>query len=562
MTQPSATISRMTAGLSLSLRLPMVPARAALASTSKRSAPSSAFHGFVAGVSTGRYFATEAKSSAAASTAYATSSSEAPPRRSNDLPNNVHLFRKFNKALDKGPPLEQWHLYGQVCKAGDAKFMSLFAFKKILECIRNKRPLSVKSDERRLELTNDLWKALKDSSVSMDVQLLSTLLQVYGRLGDLSGVNAVLSELKAMRIKVDSRNYQTWVMMAYAKSGMQAEARAIYDNFKGKIGHDAALPNLYLFGIVNGAEPARLDVALSLFKEMKTDGPKPDNNTYNHIIALYGRLGKADEMLAWFEKRRSEIRSEPPTAIYNQVLWGLINVGRWQDARDLLDQMAERGVLPDRRTANRAVMIADHFGDPVLGWKYCGLADGNGSESTNVHTLGRLAKLAGPAMAGQEGFEKFTTILGAVDTDIEPRILARLVKGYCQNGDGASATAVLTWFPITGFKPDASVYTSIISTYIKNNELDAAKALASSWPPADTPIAAWTRIMLAFKRVGDNDVALSILEMYAPSSNFFPRDLVDTLEETYGRDDELYKASARVLRDKIAERAPKSALDS
>ncbi|KAJ3172706.1 hypothetical protein HDU88_006036 [Geranomyces variabilis] len=541
----------------------MAPARAALASTCTLSAASTASHRFVAqhfNAITGRTFATETTSSSAA-TAETTSSIEASSRRSNDLPKNLYLFRQFNKALDNRQPLEQWRLYGLVYKAGDAKFMSLFAFKKILECIRNKRPLSVKSDERRLELTNDLWKALKESSVSADVHLLVSFLEVYGRLGDLSGVNAVLGEFKAMRTKVDKRNYQTWVMMAYARSGMHAEARAIYDKYKGKSSHDAAMSNLYLSAIANGAEPDRLDASLSLFKEMKADGPKPDNNTYNHIIALYGRLGKADEMLAWFEKRRSEIRSEPPTAIYNQVLWGLINVERWQDARDLLDQMAERGVLPDRRTADRAATIAAHFGDPVLGWKYCAMAPDNGSESTNLRTLGLLSKAVGPATAGQEGVEKFKAILDAVEMTMEPRLLSKLVKGYRENGDGASAAAVLTWFPVMGLKPHASVYTSVILTYIKNNELDTGKALALSWQPADTPVAAWTKIMLAFKRVGDNDAALSILEMYAPWHKFFPRDIVDTLEETYGRDDSLYKASAHVLHDKIAQRPPKSALE-
>ncbi|KAJ3152330.1 hypothetical protein HDU86_005859 [Geranomyces michiganensis] len=547
---------------SLNLKLLIVPARVALASTPKLPATASASNLFAlrSRTNTKRFLATNT-TSAAIQTTTGSSSSKTKPRRSNDLPHNLPLFRQFNRALDSRQPLEQWRLYNAVYKAGDAKFMSLNAFKKMIECIREKRVLLVNTDEYRLGLTNNLWEALKESSVTIDEPLLSSFLQVYGRLGDLNGVNAVLSELKTMRIDVNKLGYQTWAMMAYARSGKQTEARAIYDKFKDKVDHDAALPNLYLYGLTNGADPERLKLALALFKEMKANGWKPDNNTYNHIIALYARMKQTDEMLAWFQKRRAEIRSEPPAAMYNQVLWGLLHAERWQEARDMLDRMAERGVKPDRRTADRAVAIGEKLGDAVLAWKYGASPPGDGYESTNPKTLESLAKVVGPATAGQEGFDKFKAILDAAGAMIQPKFLAKLIRGYRRMGDGSSAAAVLTWFPLAGLKPSTSVSMSVISAYANNDELDAAKALASSWQPEDTPIQVWTTLMMACKRVGDDASALSILKKYAPGHKFFPRDVVDTLAEKYGRDDAVYKASADVLRRKISEYRPTHPLD-
>ncbi|KAL6529574.1 hypothetical protein OROGR_015197 [Orobanche gracilis] len=89
------------------------------------------------------------------------------------------------------------------------------------------------------------------------------------------------------------------------------------------------------------------DSALFVVDHMKSLKIKPDLFTYNIVLAVLGRLGRADELLRVFEFMKTIDLITPDIVTYNTVLHCVRKMGRLDLCLLYFKEMGEKGIRPD-----------------------------------------------------------------------------------------------------------------------------------------------------------------------------------------------------------------------
>ncbi|XP_020521843.1 pentatricopeptide repeat-containing protein At1g11900 isoform X2 [Amborella trichopoda] len=89
--------------------------------------------------------------------------------------------------------------------------------------------------------------------------------------------------------------------------------------------------------------------ALLIFEDMKNAKCKPDQITYNTVIAILGKMGKIDGMLQEFSSMK-ESGHLPDIITYNTLINSFRQMGRLDLCINLMREMVRNGIEPDLRS--------------------------------------------------------------------------------------------------------------------------------------------------------------------------------------------------------------------
>ncbi|KAL6535834.1 hypothetical protein OROHE_012678 [Orobanche hederae] len=105
--------------------------------------------------------------------------------------------------------------------------------------------------------------------------------------------------------------------------------------------------NRFIYALAKCGHP---DHALFVVDHMKGLIIKPDLFTYNTVLAVLGRLGRADELLRVFEFMKTVDLITPDIVTYNTVLHCVRKMGRLDLCLLYFKEMGEKGIQPDSIT--------------------------------------------------------------------------------------------------------------------------------------------------------------------------------------------------------------------
>ncbi|KAL4190088.1 hypothetical protein AMTRI_Chr08g168680 [Amborella trichopoda] len=97
------------------------------------------------------------------------------------------------------------------------------------------------------------------------------------------------------------------------------------------------------------AETGQNKKALLIFEDMKNAKCKPDQITYNTVIAILGKMGKIDGMLQEFSSMK-ESGHLPDIITYNTLINSFRQMGRLDLCINLMREMVRNGIEPDLRS--------------------------------------------------------------------------------------------------------------------------------------------------------------------------------------------------------------------
>ncbi|CAO2182910.1 unnamed protein product [Urochloa humidicola] len=98
-----------------------------------------------------------------------------------------------------------------------------------------------------------------------------------------------------------------------------------------------------------------MDNVSALFRQMLEEGIPPDTRTLNVLVRGYAQSLHLNDALRVFHQMRPLYGCEPDAATYSYLVHGLSAQGRTRNARELFDEMRERGLLPTEPACNAFV---------------------------------------------------------------------------------------------------------------------------------------------------------------------------------------------------------------
>ncbi|GJR33248.1 tetratricopeptide repeat-like superfamily protein [Tanacetum coccineum] len=205
---------------------------------------------------------------------------------------------------------------------------------------------------------------------------------------------------------------------------------------------------------------ANLDDALNLFDEasqrrpfpsiiyfnrccnllMDERGCKPDVVVHSNIIDSLCKDQMIDDAFKLFKVMVFEQGISPDVITYSSLIDGLLNLGRWEEASKMPQQMLEVGISLDVQAFN---ILVDAF-----------CKEGKLEEAENVVEI-------------------------MLERGIVPNIMtySSLINGYCLRGEMSKARTILDSLMSKDVVPDVFTYSTLLNGYWKNFKIDEAMLL-------------------------------------------------------------------------------------
>jgi len=98
-----------------------------------------------------------------------------------------------------------------------------------------------------------------------------------------------------------------------------------------------------------------MDNVSALFRQMLEEGIPPDTRTLNVLVRGYAQSLHLNDALRVFHQMQPQYGCEPDASTYSYLVHGLSAQGRTRNARELFDEMREKGLLPTEPACNAFV---------------------------------------------------------------------------------------------------------------------------------------------------------------------------------------------------------------
>ena len=264
--------------------------------------------------------------------------------------------------------------------------------------------------------------------------------------------------------------------------------------------------------IAGHARAGRLEDALTMFRSMKSCGLEPDKFTYTSLIKASVESGDVDGGKSILDDMESK-DLEADVFAYNTVIKGLCDRFRWYEAKELVTEMEWNGVTPDSYTYGmlmNGLLKADKPG-PALTLFETACADPRTvdvAQNVQIYTtavtaasmmgdharaLGLVSRMVSAGV--KPNLKTFTSLMSgclssgqtryALDifgkiSDHDGLSLELGIRAFCDSGDFASATSILTEQrdgrrEMSGKQVMAS-YNYIIDAALRQRKFDVARA--------------------------------------------------------------------------------------
>eukprot|EP00268_Persea_americana_P061604 TRINITY_DN7798_c0_g1_i12.p1 TRINITY_DN7798_c0_g1~~TRINITY_DN7798_c0_g1_i12.p1 ORF type:complete len:911 (+),score=135.23 TRINITY_DN7798_c0_g1_i12:6-2738(+) len=142
-------------------------------------------------------------------------------------------------------------------------------------------------------------------------------------------------------------------MKNLCKQGRIDDAQA----FLRQLGSTGAVINEHVIGVLVNAlcKKKRFDDASALLEEFGQSRKVPTAPTYSLWINNLIHAGKVDRALNFFQSKKKTEGYVPETLCYNKLICGLLRENRLAEVYDLLAEMREAQIAPDKVTMNAAL---------------------------------------------------------------------------------------------------------------------------------------------------------------------------------------------------------------
>lgn len=142
-------------------------------------------------------------------------------------------------------------------------------------------------------------------------------------------------------------------MKNLCKQGRIEDAQA----FLRQLGSSGAIINKHIIGVLVNAlcKKKRFDDACTLLEEFGQSRKVPTAPTYSLLISNLIDAGKVDQALNFFRSKKKTVGYVPETLSYNKLICGLLRKNRLAEVYDLLAEMWEAQIAPDKVTMNAAL---------------------------------------------------------------------------------------------------------------------------------------------------------------------------------------------------------------
>eukprot|EP00903_Cladosiphon_okamuranus_P008706 g8340.t1 len=281
-------------------------------------------------------------------------------------------------------------------------------------------------------------------------------------------------------------------------------------------------------------------LALSVFREMQSDGVKPDRGSYFFVMSACSRRGEARTALALLKEMRAHHRRHtqrlyasemgkgeevevgaggvgppaPDLLVYAVVMkacaWGKL----WRQALRLLDEMSAEGVKPNVVVLNTALSACAKCGQVARATQLL-------QEMQDKYGVAPEVRSFNSVISGHERAGKWREALALAKEmertgDVPPNVVTfNSVIGACKRaGRADEALAVLSMLRRKGLQPDVISFNSAIGACASKGKWDAALQLLELMPSEGvTPdLVTYNTALDACVKGGQWEMALSIFE--------------------------------------------------
>ncbi|KAJ4838987.1 hypothetical protein Tsubulata_017392 [Turnera subulata] len=257
-------------------------------------------------------------------------------------------------------------------------------------------------------------------------------------------------------------------------------------------------------------QEGKLNKAGELVREFSWLGPVPMWDVYGTWLKCLVRAGKIDAASDFLKAKKSLEGYVPEVFRYNFLLTRLLKEDRLQDALDLLIDMKESGITPDRLTMNSALCFFCKAGMVSVAFDlYSSISDlgfspntmafnylinslcGHGSCEEAFSVLRNSASqgcfpgketffLLADALCRESKFDLMMELLAiARELDFTPRVSTynRIISALCMNNRVEDAYVLHGELNSLNKTASSSTYTSLITAFNKANRPDIAGRL-------------------------------------------------------------------------------------
>ena len=178
-----------------------------------------------------------------------------------------------------------------------------------------------------------LVRYIEDYSIEVDVYLGNTLIDYYGRRGQLQLAEKVFFNMK-------DRNVVTLNAMisTYSKGGDLVSARKIFEEIPNK---DLISWNSMISGY---SQCSQFSDALVLFRQMQRAKVKPDANVISSVLSACAHLGALD-LGKWIHEYVRRNKMEADTVMHNSLIDMYAKCGSTKEALQVFTGMKEKDTL-------------------------------------------------------------------------------------------------------------------------------------------------------------------------------------------------------------------------
>ncbi|TPX65335.1 hypothetical protein SpCBS45565_g05249 [Spizellomyces sp. 'palustris'] len=474
----------------------------------------------------------------------------------NTLVKDPNAFKEFKRALDLNRYTEIWRWYRVLYRTRDLERLSTRDFLKVVELVKENRVFFERNDAARVRILNQIWTAMANSKIKPNPDLCKLFVELYGRAGDVAGLEKVQAYMKEAGFPVLERGVQQWIMLAAARTGNFEQAQRIYESLKNSdAARDRVLANSLLMGYSRGRHEQQM---LQLFESMKTSGPAPDGLSHYHVLDYYASVGNIKEMEEWFAVMR-KIASRPLQSAYNVAIYAYLAANQLDKARELFKEVEQHTYVPDYRHDDLKVALAAQEGDAIAAWKSFRRAYASRKKVASVQVMINLAKATGPVK--EEDLEEFKKTLALAEYPMTSNVLAYLLRGYRGLRDPVSAETILRWMASAKWTAHGGNYADVIGTYLVHGDVENAKRLFNEVREKGQRIDRYSYASLVRRCVREQklaEVAL-VLDNLEQDDMFISPGLVESMREALGAEHDLVKRITAVFEKKVqASKAAKS----
>ncbi|XP_009148288.1 pentatricopeptide repeat-containing protein At1g09820 [Brassica rapa] len=212
----------------------------------------------------------------------------------------------------------------------------------------------------------DMFASLKGRGIVPTAKTYNMLIDAYCKSGKVEDGFGLKEEMEREGIVANVETYNC-LIGGLCRNGNIEGAKKLFDQLSGKGLPDLVTYHILMDGYCSRGESRK--AAMILKEGISKMGLKPRHLTYNILMEGYckeGNLKGAANVRVQMEKER---RLRMNVASYNVLLQGYSQKGKMEDANRLLNEMLEKGLIPNRITYEivKAEMVDKGFVPDIQG---------------------------------------------------------------------------------------------------------------------------------------------------------------------------------------------------